>query len=541
MAYADGRQLTTDEITAAKDWMTGKQAWEISGTAAQLGLSPEQYAQVWGTDANTITSTGYGQNGGIINSAYQPYQDYTWNGSGWTQPGTASTAVPSATVTPTAQPVATATAVPAATASMNVGTPPVANPWGVSTQDAETATAIGNAYNSGNYQQAQALINKAGITDQQLKDTYGFTDDTLKSVYDKGPVSGWSSDTPGQLLDTYNAGDYSATQGLINSNKLDQKYFDQYGLTQGGFFGTDAAHGLTPYKAAGTGSTATATTATTPNGNSQVATVTPAQSPAAAQTPVSQAALTNWNVDPTTQTVQGQLNNILAADGRTLQAARGRGQQAANERGLLNSTLGMQMAEDAVVNAALDIARPDAATYANAGQYNAQAANQNAQFNAQESNQVGMFNAGQTNQVNMFNTAQDNTVSMFNASQSNEMQRFYDNLKENARQFDASLVQRAREFDTQFSQQASQFTQNLQLQTNQLSQQSKNQIIGYVNSLNSQLNQQVMSVFSNPEVDDATANMIVDNLYANANNVFQVLGAAYNMDVTQFMRQLTQA
>lgn len=81
-----------------------------------------------------------------------------------------------------------------------------------------------------------------------------------------------------------------------------------------------------------------------------------------------------WDVTAP-QTVQQQAAGIIAADSPLMQQARGRAMQQMNERGLINSSLGVQAAQDAVMERALQIAAPDAATNAQAAQFNANQGN----------------------------------------------------------------------------------------------------------------------------------------------------------------------
>jgi len=66
----------------------------------------------------------------------------------------------------------------------------------------------------------------------------------------------------------------------------------------------------------------------------------------------------------------------------------------ANQRGLLNSSIGDSMVQDGIIKNALSIASPDAA-----------ATNTANQFNANASNQAGQFNAGAQNASNLLNQA----------------------------------------------------------------------------------------------------------------------------------------
>jgi hypothetical protein len=103
---------------------------------------------------------------------------------------------------------------------------------------------------------------------------------------------------------------------------------------------------------------------------------------------VERAQTSNWNVTPE-QTVAAQMRKIMDEDGVDMQTARAEALMAANDRGMINSSFAVGAAQDAVRRSALDIAKPDAMTYADA-----------ARTNAGASNQTSMFNAGQGNQWN---------------------------------------------------------------------------------------------------------------------------------------------
>jgi len=123
----------------------------------------------------------------------------------------------------------------------------------------------------------------------------------------------------------------------------------------------------------------------------------PAAAPAA-QATTTNANTTNWNVGKD-QTVQGQLGTILDSGSPLLQQAETNAAQMANKRGLLNSSMAVSAGQQALVNTALPIAQQDASTQANAGQYNAEAANTTDRFNAGNANTTSQFNTGQTNQM----------------------------------------------------------------------------------------------------------------------------------------------
>ena len=144
----------------------------------------------------------------------------------------------------------------------------------------------------------------------------------------------------------------------------------------------------------------------------------------------SQAGLTNWNV-AAPQTVQGQMTGILAANSPLLQQAKAASLDQMNQRGLVNSSMAVGAGEQAVIQSALPIAQQDASTYANSGQFNATAANQNSQFNtgqqntglqfsANASNQAGAENMAAQNQALGFTAGAQNTASLTNAGAQNQ-------------------------------------------------------------------------------------------------------------------------
>lgn len=111
----------------------------------------------------------------------------------------------------------------------------------------------------------------------------------------------------------------------------------------------------------------------------------------AAQNPVSSKGYTPdaWKVSDD-QTVAGNVKSLIDAGSPLMerQAAAADGQM--NARGLVNSTMGVQAAQNAVYDHALQIATPDALTKRTAGQYN-----------VDQSNQAKAFEAGASNNLNL--------------------------------------------------------------------------------------------------------------------------------------------
>jgi hypothetical protein len=124
----------------------------------------------------------------------------------------------------------------------------------------------------------------------------------------------------------------------------------------------------------------------------------PAAPATATYTPATLGTPTAWNVTGN-QTMQGQLAGIMDPNSPIIQQARTQGLELANERGLLNSSIGESAALNSAYNAALPIASADAATYSKAAGYNADQSNQFAARNQDATNTAGAFNANQTNQM----------------------------------------------------------------------------------------------------------------------------------------------
>lgn len=80
-------------------------------------------------------------------------------------------------------------------------------------------------------------------------------------------------------------------------------------------------------------------------------------------------------IDAPLETVQGQLNTLLSSGSPLLQKMEAQGQQVANSKGLLNSTMGLQMGKAALMDVAVKIAEADANIYNAKSRDNMQALN----------------------------------------------------------------------------------------------------------------------------------------------------------------------
>lgn len=112
----------------------------------------------------------------------------------------------------------------------------------------------------------------------------------------------------------------------------------------------------------------------------------------------------SFSYDPTlgtvntgTDTVSGQLDKILSQDSPLMQSAGQRGAQLAQSKGLLNSSMGVEAGQKAVIDTALPIAQQDAATFSQQRTTNQQAGNAASQFGAASANTAAISNAGASN------------------------------------------------------------------------------------------------------------------------------------------------
>lgn len=136
--------------------------------------------------------------------------------------------------------------------------------------------------------------------------------------------------------------------------------------------------------------------------------VTPA--PTATSTP-STAALTQWNVSPD-QTVEERIKGIINTNNPLQQLAETYANQQSNQRGLLNSSMAVGSAQDAMVKNAFPIAQQDATTFADAAKTNAAASNQNSQYNATNTQQNDQFNVSETNKITAKALDQENQIKL---------------------------------------------------------------------------------------------------------------------------------
>ena len=104
-------------------------------------------------------------------------------------------------------------------------------------------------------------------------------------------------------------------------------------------------------------------------------------------------------VDPTKETVSGQMRGLLGSENPYIKEARQRGVEMANKRGLLNSSIAASAAEREAIKAALPMAQQDAGTYFQQGRANQDIG---AQFKGREQSQTykqSLMDVGQQQQL----------------------------------------------------------------------------------------------------------------------------------------------
>ena len=111
-------------------------------------------------------------------------------------------------------------------------------------------------------------------------------------------------------------------------------------------------------------------------------------------------------------TVSGQANNIIGQGGPLMQQAANTGNALAAQRGLLNSSMGIQAAQNAVLQNATQIAQGDVNALNAASQFNAQSQNQTLAQNTANQQATNQFNVQQGNAMNTWNLGQQNEAVM---------------------------------------------------------------------------------------------------------------------------------
>lgn len=146
-----------------------------------------------------------------------------------------------------------------------------------------------------------------------------------------------------------------------------------------------------------------------------------AQTPAVATYAPTSATAATYTLNPATDTTGGQVSSIIDQNSPLMQQARTQGLQQANARGLLDSSIAVGDAQNAVLNAATPIGTSNAAAYLQTGLTNTSNQQQTNLTNANAANTANQFNANATNANNQFNAAAQNTIKNLNLSLQNQV------------------------------------------------------------------------------------------------------------------------
>lgn len=154
---------------------------------------------------------------------------------------------------------------------------------------------------------------------------------------------------------------------------------------------SQAANNVSNVTAGTTTPVATGATATNPTAGVSPQTYTP----------------TTSQVNAPTETVQGQVNSILATDSPLMQRARTLATQQMAQRGLVNTSMNAGAGVAAMTDKATQIGAQDAATYSQRALANTESANQANQFNTSATNDLYKFGQNAQLQTNLAKQQQD--------------------------------------------------------------------------------------------------------------------------------------
>ena len=119
--------------------------------------------------------------------------------------------------------------------------------------------------------------------------------------------------------------------------------------------------------------------------------------PPVANATAERATATGWNIDPTTQTVAGQIQGLIQRGSPLMELSKTQAEQQMAARGMQNSSLGITAGQNAVYQSALPIASQDASQYGKAAEFTAGSQNAASNLNAQLGTNVNLANAGASN------------------------------------------------------------------------------------------------------------------------------------------------
>lgn len=218
------------------------------------------------------------------------------------------------------------------------------------------------------------------------------------------------------------------------------------------------------------------------------------------------------------QTVAGQLNKIIDADGPLQQQAAARSRAAMADRGLVNSSMAVGAGQAAVIDSAMPIAQQDAATYSAAAAQRVSERNQTNQFNANQANQVALTNQAAEQDINKFNASQQTQTSQFNASARQAADQF--NISENA-----AMLRQGMDADTR-----------VKLADIEANYQTLMQASQSAGTLYSQMLTNLSNITMNKDMSAAAKDAAVRQQYEYLTNGMNLIAAMNNLNVDDLLK-----
>lgn len=213
-------------------------------------------------------------------------------------------------------------------------------------------------------------------------------------------------------------------------------------------------------------------------------------------------------------TVLHQIDKVIDKGGPLMQRADTIGTQKANRRGLINSNMAIESAENAVYNYALPIASQDASTYGSADMQNASGATQRAI--AAGNNQTSLAVAGMSLEA---------TRMGLEAERENQERRF-----QQQQQLDADQFSRSKELEQiRFDQ--NKFMEQLTHQNQRLMQASSSAAAVYANA-----NTAIANVLADPNTTVTAKQQLVDQLNRQLERQIQMIGAFSDVDTGNLLQ-----
>lgn len=231
-------------------------------------------------------------------------------------------------------------------------------------------------------------------------------------------------------------------------------------------------------------------------------------------------AITPWNVTAQ-QTVAGQLQGLTDPNSPFIAQARAQALQAANSRGLINSSIAQSAADAAAYQAALPVAQADAATYAKAIGYNADQANQ---MSTLDKNLANQWRQAQLQaDTSRYNTDASSSTSRYNTDASTATSRYTAELQAQTQKLNnesSQLITRLNNDQQTLAVRLNNDNQKL-LNTNRDAATAFNNSMQYINAIN-----------ANDKMDADAKTRAIAAIYDNLQTQLRTLSKVSGIDVS---------